>query len=76
MNLEVEFDDKVLKNNKDWGYRLKDYLDVFERNGAFDSLKIAYYQGGDTFYKLSQSKEPADIELHRRLIQIITGSEK
>lgn len=74
MNLEVEFDDRALKNNKDWGYRLRDYLDVFERNGAFDSLKVAYYQGGDAFYKLSHSKEPADIELHKRLIQLITKS--
>ena len=76
MNLEVEFDERALKNNMDWGYRLTDYLDVFEQNGAFDSLKIAYYQGGDAFYQLSISKEPADIKLHQRLIQIIMRSKK
>ena len=76
MNLEVEFDDRALKNSKDWGYRLRDYLDVFERNGAFDSLKVAYYQGGDAFYKLSLSKEPADVELHQRLIRLITKNKE
>ncbi|MDD4631583.1 DUF4855 domain-containing protein [Petrimonas sp.] len=76
MNLEVEFDDRALKDSKDWGYRLRDYLDVFERNGAFDSLKVAYYQGGDAFYKLSLSKEPADVELHQRLIRLITKNKE
>lgn len=74
MNLEVEFDERVLKGTMDLGYRLRDYLDVFEKNGAFEKLKIAYYQGGDAFYKLSKSEDPIDIELYQRLIQIITGS--
>jgi dihydroorotase len=72
MNLEIEFDERALKNNMNWGYRLKDYLDVFEQNNVFDSLKVAYYQGGDAFYRLSQSKEPSDIELHKKLIEIIS----
>ncbi len=73
MNLEVEFDERALKNNKDWGYRLNDYLDIFEQNGAFDSLKIAYYQGGDAFYRLSKSKEQSDSKLYQRLTKIIIG---
>ena len=72
MNLEVEFDDNVLKNHKNWGYRLKDYLDVYERNGVFDSMKVAYYQGGDAFYKLSKSTEEADQSLYRRLVNLVT----
>lgn len=72
MNMEIEFDDRALKNNKGWGYRLTDYLDVYENNGVFDSLKVAYYQGGDAFYKLSQSEEDADRALYRRLIHLIT----
>ncbi|WP_352406015.1 DUF4855 domain-containing protein [Petrimonas sp.] len=76
MNLEIEFDERALKNNKNWGYRLHDYLDVFERNGVFDSLKVTYYQGGDAFYRLSHSKEPADVELHQRLIQLITKNKE
>jgi hypothetical protein len=51
---------------------LTDYLDVYENNGVFDSLKVAYYQGGDAFYKLSQSEEDADQALYRRLIHLIT----
>ncbi len=71
MNMEVEFDEKVLKNSKGWGYRLTDYLDVFEKNGVFDSLKVAYYQGGDAFYQLSQSKDSTDIRLYNRLTDIL-----
>ncbi len=72
MNLEVEFDDRALKNNKDWGLSPEGLFGCFERNGAFDSLKVAYYQGGDAFYRLSQSKEQSDMELHKRLVKIIT----
>lgn len=70
MNMEIEFDDRALKN-KGWGYRLTDYLDVYENNGVFDSLKVAYYQGGDAFYKLSQSEEETDRALYRRVINLI-----
>lgn len=76
MNMEVEFDDNVLKNNKNWGYRLRDYLDVYENNGVFDSLKVAYYQGGDTFYKLSKSEEESDKSLYRRLVDLITKNDE
>ncbi len=72
MNLEIQFDERALKNNKDWGYRLRDYLDVFEKNSVFDSLKVAYYQGGDAFYQLSKSNEPSDIKLHQRLTEVIS----
>jgi hypothetical protein len=54
-----------------WGYRLTDYLDVYENNRVFDSLKVAYYQGGDAFYKLSQSEEETDRALYRRVINLI-----
>jgi hypothetical protein len=71
MNMEIEFDDRVLKNNKGWGYRLTDYLDVYENNRVFDSLSVAYYQGGDAFYKLSKSNEGADLMLYRRIVNLI-----
>ncbi|SHF31313.1 protein of unknown function [Mariniphaga anaerophila] len=71
MNMEVEFDDRALKGNKNWGYRLKDYLDVYEKNGVYDSLKVAYYQGGDSFYKLSKSENDEDSALYRRLTKLI-----
>lgn len=72
MNMEMEFDDRALTNNKGWGYRLRDYLDVYEKNGVFDSLKVAWYQGGDAFYKLSQSVEEADMALYRRIAGLIS----
>lgn len=73
MNLEVEFDDNALaKYNR--GYKLTEYLNVFEKNGVFDSLKVAYYQGGDTFYKLANSTQEADKALYNRLVNIVTKS--
>ena len=72
MNMEMEFDDRALANNKGWGYRLRDYLDVYEKNGVFDSLKVAWYQGGDAFYKLSLSGDEADLVLYRRITELIT----
>ena len=71
MNLEVEFDERVLKSNKGWGYRLRDYLDVYEKNGVFDSVNVAYYQGGDAFYRLSQSSDVDDQMLYRRMVDLI-----
>lgn len=73
MNMEVEFDDNALSKHK-WAYRLNDYLDVFEKNGIFDSLKVAYYQGGDTFYQLATSSNEADKALYNRLATLISKS--
>jgi hypothetical protein len=75
MNMEVEFDERVLAKNG-WGYRLNDYLDVFTKYGVFDSLKVAYYQGGDAFFQLSQSKDSTDSELYNRLTDIIIRRQK
>lgn len=74
MNLEIEFDDRALKNKGEWGYRLGHYLDAYEENGVFDSLKIAYYQGEDSFYKLSKSNEEEDQALYKRLVDLILKS--
>lgn len=75
MNMEIEFDEKALAKNG-WGYRLHDYLDVFTQYGVFDSLEVAYYQGGDAFFQLSQSKESSDIALYNRLTDIIIKRQK
>lgn len=75
MNMEIEFDERVLAKNG-WGYRLNDYLDVFTKYGVFDSLKVAYYQGGDAFFQLSQSKNSIDSELYNKLTDIIIRRQK
>ncbi len=75
MNMEVEFDERVLAKNG-WGYRLDDYLDVFAQYEVLDSLNIAYYQGGDAFFRLSQSQESSDIALYNRLTDMIIKRQK
>ncbi|MDD4516112.1 DUF4855 domain-containing protein [Massilibacteroides sp.] len=70
MSLEMEFDENALER-KGWGYRLEDYINVFQQFGALDSMDIAYYQGGDAFYKLFHSDNSKDNELYRKLADII-----
>ncbi|WP_200814389.1 DUF4855 domain-containing protein [Parabacteroides sp. Marseille-P3160] len=70
MNLEIEFDERALAK-QGWAYRLNDYINVFNKYGALDTMNIAYYQGGDAFYKLYYSENPSDKELYRRLADIV-----
>lgn len=75
MSLEMEFDEKALAKTG-WGYRLNDYIDVFRKFGVLDSMDIAYYQGGDAFYKLHHSDNLIDKDLYNKLADIIAKRQK
>lgn len=70
MSLELEFDDNALKKYGK-GYKLENYLNVFQERGGLDSMSVAYYQGGSSLYKLWTSPEAEDKALYRRLADII-----
>ncbi|MDD3062906.1 MAG: DUF4855 domain-containing protein [Massilibacteroides sp.] len=70
MSLEMEFDERALAKTG-WGYRLEDYIRVFGNFGALDSMSIAYYQGGDAFYRLYHSENKEDNKLYHKLANII-----
>lgn len=72
MGLEMEFDDDALVNApKNRRGRLIAYIDYYKKNGAFSESSIAYYQGGNAFYKLFKSKEPLDQEAYYILADLI-----
>jgi hypothetical protein len=73
INLEVEFDERVLGGN---GQKLYDYLEVFEQNKVYDTRKLAYYQSENTILKLYQSQNVADKELYKRFSEIVTKRQK
>lgn len=70
MSMEMEFDERALAKTG-WGYRLNDYINVFKEFGVLDSMDIAYYQGGDAFYRLYHSDNTADNELYDKLASIV-----
>lgn len=75
LSMEMEFDDRALAN-RGWGYRMKDYIRVFDEYGVWDKKEMAYYQGGDTFYKLFHSENPEDNALYMQLANIIAKRHK
>ena len=75
MSMEMEFDDRALAKNG-WGYRMKDYIRVFEKYGVWDKMEVAYYQGGDAFYKLYHSDNPQDKALYMQLAEIIAKRQR
>lgn len=71
LGLEIEFDESHFTHRKSFGNRLEDYIDVYEKNGIFDCCALAYYCGNAAFLKLSQSKDPYDIQLLDRIANLI-----
>ena len=48
---------------------------IYEKNGVFDNLDVAYYQEVDTFYKLKHGTEN-ERALYDRLVKLITTRQK
>lgn len=70
MCMEMEFDERALSTGK-FAYRMRDYINAFDKYGIFQNLPIAYYQGTLAFYKLFYSKQKADNDLYMELAQRI-----
>ena len=75
MSVEMEFDERVLESRGDRRDRLTAYIDTYERNGVFERLDVAYYQGVDAFYLLKNGTEKERV-LYDRLADIITRRQK
>lgn len=72
LNPYVEFDERTLIKNRNWGYRLHKTIDIFEEYGFWDTTPIGYYQGFNGLYQLYNSEEPEDKILYMRLAKIIS----
>ncbi len=70
MALEMEFDNRLLTNT---GYQKKytDYINEFEKAGAWSNLPVAYYEGGGAWYEMSLQTDPVIVGLYKRLADII-----
>lgn len=75
MNMEMEFDREALKKHNR-GYRVKNYIRMFDKYNVWETMDIAYYQGGDAFYKLHYSNEIEDNDLYMSLANIIAKRQK
>lgn len=63
---EMEFDARLMTND---GYMKKynDYIDEFGKEGIWQHTPVAYYEGGDGWYKMSQSSDPKVRKAFQRL---------
>lgn len=74
MDMEFEFDDRALTTGG-WSNKFYAYLNGFKKNGVFENNDIAYYEGGDGFYKLKNGKAEDQI-LYNDLADIIAGRQE
>lgn len=58
MELEMEFDGRLIDQEK-YRKRFFDYLDEFKKAGVWKNRKVAYYEGGGAWLKMSQSEDTA-----------------
>lgn len=75
MALEMEFDNRLIT---DAGYQKKytDYINEFEKAGAWRNLPVAYYEGGGGWYEMSLQTDPTVTGLFKRLAEIISTRQK
>ena len=71
MDMELEFDERALVNNKNWGYRLEDYMKAFKEHGIWENKRLAYYQGDNALYQLSVSENEADKQLYHKFCNFV-----
>jgi Domain of unknown function (DUF4855) len=74
MGMEMEFDNNVTK--PEIRNRFYDYINSFESNGVWTEKKVAYYEGGGAWLKMSQSDDPEMKKMTARLSAIIIGRQE
>ncbi|HEV8574845.1 MAG TPA: DUF4855 domain-containing protein [Dehalococcoidia bacterium] len=70
MGLEIEFDGR-LYNDARFGDRLDPYLATLATVPALRARSTALYEGGGALIHLSHSRRPSDVELYRRLAEVL-----
>lgn len=71
MDMEMEFDERILSKNNAWHARLDNYIEAFTRYGIKDNRRIAYYQGSKALYELSVSTDSADKAIYRKFCNFV-----
>lgn len=76
LDLELEFDLRAFAENKNWAYRLRDYMNVFRSSPVFATKRIAYYQDTDAIYQFYKATNPRDKELFHEFCTFVTDHQK
>jgi hypothetical protein len=75
LGMEMEFDNNVIK--PEYKARYYDYIKSFEANGVWATRRVAYYEGGGAWLKMSLSNDPEMKNMVKTLSGIIvTRQEK
>jgi len=67
LGMEMEFDNNVA--SPEYRTRYYDYIKSYESNGIWASGKVAYYEGGGAWLKMSVSKDPE----MKKMMEILTS---
>ncbi len=73
MDMELEFDERILTKQNAWHNRLENYMEAFKRYGIWENKRIAYYQGGRALYELSVSADAVDNAMYHKFCQFVVG---
>lgn len=76
LGLEMELNNLVIKQWGDRAYRMVEYMDFFQKRGVWNSMDVAYFQGGFTLYNLFNSKDTNDNKLYYQLVNIVAERQK
>jgi hypothetical protein len=69
MGMEMEFDDRLIKEPAVYAPRFDSYLKAFTDSGARDSSSISYYEGGGTILHLARANDKTIHSYYDRIAQ-------
>ena len=69
MGMEMEFDNNVSK--PEIRQRFYDYIRAFEENSVWSESRVAYYEGGGAWLKMTRSDDPEMKKMTEKLSSII-----
>ena len=71
LDMELEFDMRVFAGNKNWAYRLYDYMKAFRENGILANRRITCYQDTDALYHLYHATDESDKKLFHDFCEFV-----
>jgi hypothetical protein len=69
MGMEMEFDDRLIRQPVDFAPRLDDYLKAFADSGVKEAGSISYYEGGGAILHLARSSQKSAHAYYDRVAQ-------
>lgn len=76
MGLEMEFDDRLIRQAAVYAPRFESYLGAFASSGARDSASISYYEGGGTILHLAHANDKTIHAHYDRIAQWVVDRQQ